>query len=79
MLAFYINRAQNNLMRSFTMFEDKYHYMTIAASNEADVSLIVRKIDPNNRVRFEKNVVKKRVIIKKTIQTTIDDSNQNDD
>ena len=66
-------------MRSFTMFEDKYHYMTIAASNEADVSLIVRKIDPNNRVRFEKNVVKKRVNIKKTIQTTIDDSNQNDD
>ena len=53
--------------------------MTIAASNEADVSLIVRKIDPNNRVRFEKNVVKKRVNIKKTIQTTIDDSNQNDD
>jgi len=79
MLAFYINRAQNNLMRSFTMFEDKYHYMTIAASNEADVSLIVRKIDPNNRVRFEKNVVKKRVNIKKTIERTIDDSNQNDD
>jgi len=61
------------------MFEDKYHYMTIAASNEADVSLIVRKIDPNNRVRFEKNVVKKRVNIKKTIERTIDDSNQNDD
>ena len=75
MLAFYINRAQNNLMRSFTMFEDKYHYMTIAASNEADVSLIVRRIDPNNRVRFEKNIVKKRVEIKKTIEKTIDDSN----
>ena len=29
-LAIYINRAQNNLMRSFTMFDDKYHYMTIA-------------------------------------------------
>ena len=62
-------------MRSFTMFADKYHYMTVAASNEADVSLIVRKIDPNNRVRFEKNIVKKRVEIKKTIEKTIDDSN----
>jgi len=78
-LAIYINRAQNNLMRSFTMFADKYHYMTVAASNEADVSLIVRKIDPKNQVRFEKNVVKKRVNIKKTIERTIDDSNQNDD
>jgi len=43
------------------------------------VSLIVRKIDPKNQVRFEKNVVKKRVNIKKTIERTIDDSNQNDD
>jgi hypothetical protein len=48
--------------------------MTVAASNEADVSLVVRRIDPNNRVRFEKNIVKKRVEIKKTIEKTIDDS-----
>jgi hypothetical protein len=75
-LAIYINRAQNNLMRSFTMFADKYHYMTVAACNEADVSLVVRRIDPNNRVRFEKNIVKKRVEIKKTIEKTIDDSDQ---
>jgi hypothetical protein len=67
MLAIYINRAQTNLMRSFTMFEDKYHYMTIAATNEADVSFIVKRIDPNNKIRFEKNVIKKRVEIKKTI------------
>ena len=60
-------------MRSFTMFEDKYHYMTIAATNEADVSLIVKRIDPNNKIRFEKNVIKKRVEIKKTIETAIDD------
>ena len=74
MLAIYINRAQTNLMRSFTMFEDKYHYMTIAATNEADVSLIVKRIDPNNKIRFEKNVIKKRVEIKKTIETAIDDT-----
>lgn len=61
-------------MRSFTMFEDKYHYMTIAATNEADVSLIVKRIDPNNKIRFEKNVIKKRVEIKKTIETAIDDT-----
>ena len=74
MLAVYINRAQSNLMRSFTMFEDKYHYMTIAATNEADVSLIIKRIDPKNKVRYEKNVIKKRVDIKKTIEKTIDDS-----
>ena len=74
MLAVYVNRAQNNLMRSFTMFNDKYHYMTIASTNEADVSLIIKRIDPKNKVRFEKNVIKKRVEIKKTIQKTIDDN-----
>ena len=70
-LAIYINRAQNNLMRSFTMFDDKYHYMTIAATNEADVSLLVKRIDPNNKIRFEKNVIKKRVEVKKTINEAI--------
>ena len=77
MLAVYINRAQNNLMRSFTMFEDKYHYMTIAATNEADASLIVKKIDPKNKVRYERNVIKKRVNIKKTIEKTIDENVKN--
>ena len=72
-LAIYINRAQNNLMRSFTMFDDKYHYMTIAATNEADVSLLVKRIDPNNKIRFEKNVIKKRVEVKKTINEAIGD------
>ena len=60
-------------MRSFTMFDDKYHYMTIAATNEADVSLLVKRIDPNNKIRFEKNVIKKRVQVKKTINEAIDD------
>jgi len=76
MLAIYIKRAQNNLMRSFTMFEDKYHYMTVAATNENDVSLVIRKIDPKNKVRFEKNVVKKRVEIKKTIEKAIDEAGE---
>ena len=73
-LAIYIKRAQNNLMRSFTMFEDKYHYMTVAATNETDVSQIIRKIDPKNKIRFEKNVAKKRVEITKTIAKAIDDA-----
>ncbi|MDA9240127.1 hypothetical protein N9P31_00495 [bacterium] len=72
-LAIYINRAQNNLLRSFTMFDDKYHYMTIAATNEADVSMIVKKIDSSNKIRFEKNVIKKRVEVKKIIQKEIGD------
>ena len=74
MLAVYINRAQDNLMRSFTMFEDKYHYMTIASTNEADVSLIIKRIDPKNKIRYEKNFIKQRVEIKKTIEKTIDDN-----
>ena len=60
-------------MRSFTMFDDKYHYMTIAATNEADVSLLVKRMDPNNKIRFEKNVIKKRVQVKKTIDEAIGD------
>ena len=73
-LAIYINRAQNNLMRSFTMFDEKYHYMTIAATNEADFSLLVKRIDQNNKINFEENVIKKRVEVKKTIEKTIEDS-----
>ena len=73
-MAIYINRAQNNLMRSFTMFAEKYHYMTIAATNEADVSLAVKRIDPRNKIRFERNVIKKRVEVKKTISKTIENS-----
>jgi len=72
-LAIYINRAQNNLKRSFTMFDDKYHYMTIAATNEADVRLLVKRIDPNNKIRFEKNFIKKRVEVKKAINEAIGD------
>ena len=58
------------------MFEDKYHYMTIAATNEADASLIVKRIDSKNKVRYEKNVIKKRVDIKKTIKRAADNENK---
>jgi hypothetical protein len=68
MISIYINRGQTNLMRSFTMFADKSHYMTVAASNEADVSLIIRKIDPRNTVRYERNIIKKPAAIKKTMK-----------
>ena len=69
MISIYINRGQTNLMRSFTMFADKSHYMTVAASNEADVSLIIRKIDPRNTVRYERNIIKKPAVIKKTMKS----------
>ena len=68
LISIYINKAQTNLLRSYTMFEDKSHYMTIAASNEADVSLIIRRIDPTNKVRFEKNIIKKPDIVKKRMK-----------
>ena len=72
-IAIYIKRAQNNLLRSFTMFDDKYHYMTVAATNENDVNIIVKRIEPRNTIRFEKNVIKKRVEIRKTIAKAIED------
>ena len=73
-LSIYVNRAQNNLLRSFTMFEDKNHYMTIAATNEADVNLTIKKIDPKNKIRFESNVIKRSVNIKKTIKQTTNEN-----
>ena len=36
-------------MRSFTLYAGKNHYMTIASTNENDVSAIVKKIDPKNK------------------------------
>ena len=68
LISIYINKAQTNLLRSFTMFDDKAHYMTIAATNEADVSLIIRKSDTHNKVRFEKNTIKKPKSLKKAMK-----------
>ena len=73
MLSVYVSRAQNNLLRSFTMFAEKYHYMTIAATNEADVNLLIKKIDHKNKIRYENNVIKRRVNIKKTIEKNTND------
>ena len=68
LISIYINKAQTNLLRSFTMFDDKAHYMTIAATNEADVSRIIRKSDTHNKVRFEKNTIKKPKSMKKAMK-----------
>ena len=72
-MSVYVSRAQNNLLRSFTMFAEKYHYMTIAATNEADVNLLIKKIDHKNKIRYENNVIKRRVNIKKTIEKNTND------
>ena len=41
--------------------------MTIAGTNEKDVSVIVKNIDPLNKIRFERNAIKKREVVHKVI------------
>ena len=57
-LSRFIFLSQNNIMRSFTLYQNKNHYMTIAASNENDVSTLLKRIDPQNKIRFERYAVK---------------------
>ena len=66
-LSRFIFLSQNNIMRSFTLFQNKSHYMTIAASNEKDVSAIVKKIDPSNKIRFERHAIKAPKVVHKVI------------
>ena len=56
-----------DFLRSFTLFAGKSHYMTIAATNENDVSAIVKKIDSKNKIRYEANAVKKARVVHKVI------------
>ena len=66
-LSRFFHASQQNILRSFTLFSGKTHYMTIAAANENDVSAIIKKIDRNNKIRFEANAIKKRTVIHKVI------------
>ena len=66
-LSRFVYVSQNNIMRSFTLFESKNHYMTIAASNEKDVSVIVKKIDAKNKIRFERHAIKAPKVVHKVI------------
>ena len=66
-LSRFVYVSQNNIMRSFTLFESKNHYMTIAASNENDVSAVVKKIDPKNKIRFERHAIKAPKVVHKVI------------
>tara|TARA_Y100001970_G_scaffold269170_1_gene361301 strand:+ start:38 stop:832 length:795 start_codon:yes stop_codon:yes gene_type:complete len=66
-LSRFIHLSQNNIMRSFTLYGDKNHYMTIAASNEKDVSAILKKIDPKNKIRFEPYTIKTPKVVHKVI------------
>ena len=66
-LSRFIYMSQNNIMRSFTLYVDKNHYMTIAASNEKDVSAILKKIDPKNKIRFERHSIKAPKVVHKVI------------
>ena len=66
-LSRFVYLSQNNIMRSFTLFESKSHYMTIASSNEQDVSALVKKIDPKNKIRFERHAIKAPKVVHKVI------------
>ena len=41
--------------------------MTIATSNENDVSAIIKKIDPKNKIRFERHAIKAPKVVHKVI------------
>ena len=66
-LSRFVYLSQNNIMRSFTLFESKSHYMTIASSHEQDVSALVKKIDPKNKIRFERHAIKAPKVVHKVI------------
>jgi len=66
-LSRFVYLSQNNIMRSFTLFESKNHYMTVASSNERDVSALVKKIDPNNKIRFERHAIRAPKVVHKVI------------
>ena len=66
-LSRFVYISQDNIMRSFTLYAGKNHYMTIASANENDVSAIVKKIDPKNKIRFERNAIKRSTVVHKVI------------
>ena len=66
-LSRFVYVSQDNILRSFTLYAGKSHYMTIASTNENDVSAIVKKIDPKNKIRFEANAIKKSPVVHKVI------------
>ena len=66
-LSRFVYISQDNVLRSFTLFAGKSHYMSIAATNEYDVSAIVKKIDPKNKIRFEANAIKAPTVVHKVI------------
>ena len=66
-LSRFVYISQDNILRSFTLYAGKSHYMTIASTNENDVSAIVKKMDPKNKIRFEANAIKKARVVHKVI------------
>ena len=66
-LSRFVYISQDNILRSFTLYAGKSHYMTIASTNENDVSAIINKIDPKNKIRFEANAIKKSRVVHKVI------------
>ncbi len=75
-LSRFVYSSQENVLRSFTLYAGKNHYMTIAATSEKDVSSIVRKIDRKNKIRFEGNLIKpkNRNVVHKVIVNKVADT-----
>ena len=67
-LSRFVYVSQANILRSFTLYAGKSHYMTIAATNEKDVARVINKIDPKNKVRYDGHIIKyKRQVVHKVI------------
>ena len=66
-LSRFVYISQDNIMRSFTLYAGKNHYMTIASTNENDVCAIVKKIDPSNKIRYERNAIRRPRVVHKVI------------
>jgi hypothetical protein len=66
-LSRFIHLSQNNIMRSFTLYDNKSHYMTIAASSENDVSALLKRLNPKNKIRFEPHAIKAPKVVHKVI------------
>ena len=54
LVCLYVRRAQLNLLRSYQLFDDKFFWLVVAATSEADAREACRRIDPEVRFAFDR-------------------------
>jgi hypothetical protein len=54
LVGLYVKRAQLNLLRSYHLFEDKFYWMVIGATNEIEARQTCRALDPGVLFPFDK-------------------------